>query len=95
MTPALHQLIEEKFEGLAKFLKRWEENSEVLLRIEIAKSTKHHQKGNVFYAEANLDLPGKVLRVEETNFSLEAAVNKLKERLKNELLRLKEKTVGH
>ena len=91
LTPALQQLVEKKFGGLEKFLTKWEANRELLLRVEIAKNTKHHNKGMVWYAEANLDLPQKVLRIEETNEELPAAVDKLKDRLKNELLRLKEK----
>src|SRR3989338_9987393 len=90
LTPALKQLIEKKFNSLEKFLAKWETNRELLLRVEIAKNTKHHNKGMVWYAEANLDLPQKVLRIEEVNEEMQAAIDKLKDRLKNELLRLKE-----
>jgi len=95
LTPALQQLVEKKFSGLEKFLAKWETNRELLLRVEIAKNTKHHNKGMVWYAEANLDLPQKVLRIEETNEEMPAAIEKLKDRLKNELLRLKEKLADH
>lgn len=91
LTPALQQLLEKKFNNLSKFLAKWETNRELLLRIEVAKNTKHHNKGMVWYAEANLDLPQKILRIEETNEEMQAAIDKLKDRLKNELLRLKEK----
>ena len=95
LTPALNQLIEQKFGGLAKLLERWEKNADVLLRVEVAKNTKHHNKGMVWYAEANLDLPQKVLRIEEVNEEMQAAIDKLKDRLKNELLRLKEKLADY
>ena len=61
----------------------------------MAKNTKHHNKGMVWYAEANLDLPQKVLRIEETNEEMQAAIEKLKDRLKNELLRLKDRLADH
>lgn len=91
LTPALSQLIEKKFGSLAKLLARWEKNDEILLRVEIAKNTKHHNKGKIWYAEGNLDLPLKILRIEETNEEMYAAIDKLKDRLKNELLDLKDK----
>ncbi len=95
LTPALNQLIEEKFRSLEKFLSSWDKNDSVILRIEISKNTKHHQKGMVFYAEANLDLPKNVLRLEETNENMHAAIDRLKDRLKNDLLKVKEKLVDH
>ena len=95
LTPALNQLIEQKFGGLAKLLERWEKNADVLLRVEVAKNTKHHNKGKVFYAEANLGLPMKVLRIEETAEDMHEAVDKLKDRLKKEISRYKEKLADH
>ena len=94
LTPTLQRLIEKKFSGLEKFLAKWEANRELLLRVEIAKNTKHHNKGMVWYAEANLDLPQKVLRIEETNEEMQAAIEKLKDRLKNELLRFKNRVAN-
>lgn len=95
LTPALNQFIEEKFRSLEKFLSSWDENDSVILRIEVSKTTKHHQKGMVFYAEATLDLPKNVLRVEETNEDMRAAIEKLKDRLKSDLLKVKEKLNDH
>ena len=95
LTPALNQLIEQKFSGLTKLLERWEKNTDVLLRVEVAKNTKHHNKGKVFYAEANLDLPMKILRIEETAEDMHEAVDKLKDRLKKEISRYKEKLADH
>ncbi|MDP3729661.1 MAG: ribosome-associated translation inhibitor RaiA [bacterium] len=95
LTPALHKEVEDIMSGLAKFVQRWDEEGSVLLRVEIAKTTKHHHKGNVFYAEANMDIPKKVLRVEETNTDMHTALNMLKDRLKNEIVRYKEKMTNH
>lgn len=94
-TPALHKEVENTLKGLAKFVQRWDEEGSVLLRVEIAKTTKHHHKGNIFYAEANMDIPKKVLRVEETNTDIHTAIAILKDRLKNEIIRYKEKMIEH
>lgn len=95
LIPSLQLFIEEKLGSLEKFLREWDENNAVILRVEVSKNTKHHHKGNVFYAEANLDLPKCVVRVEETGEGMRSAIDKLKDRLKNELLRLKEKLADH
>lgn len=96
LTPALTQFVEEKMEGLTKFLAKWDREDVALLDVEVAKTTQHHNKGNVFYAEANLQLPNvPLLRIEETNEDLHMAIVKVKDRLKNELSRLKEKLAEH
>lgn len=95
LTPSLQQFVEEKMMGLEKYVSRWDENDSVLLTVEVAKNTKHHNKGEVFYAEANLQIPKHLLRVEETADDMRAAVDILKDRLKNELLKLKDKLADH
>ena len=95
LTSSLRDFIEEKFSPLNKYVARWDEADSVILRIGVAKTTKHHHKGDVFLAEANLDLPHKVLRVEENNLEIHIAIERLKDRLKNELLKIKDKMVEH
>jgi ribosomal subunit interface protein len=96
LTPALTQFIEEKMAGLTKLLTKWDRENVALLDVEVAKTTKHHNKGNVFYAEANLQIPNApLLRIEETNEDLHMAIVQVKDRLKNELSRFKEKLAEH
>ena len=95
LTPSLKEFIEQKIGGLSRFMKRWDQNDSVIARVEVARTTKHHNKGQIFYAEVNIDLPHKVLRVEETNVEIHAAIDRLKDRLKNDILRLKEKAAEH
>lgn len=95
LTPSLKKFIEEKIGGLDRFIQRWDRNDSVIVRVEVSKTTKHHQKGEIFYAEANMDLPHKVLRVEETNVEIHTAIDEVKNRLKNEITRLKDKETEH
>ena len=88
--PALKEFTLNKFNGVSKFLKRWENLGEIILRVEIARTTNHHQKGEVFYAEANLELPSHVLRAEVKNKDIRVAINEARKKL--ELLIRKEKT---
>lgn len=91
LTPALKKFVEDKFLGFEKYIGRWDENNSVILRVEIAQNTKHHQKGDIFYAELNMDLPKNVLRIEEVGSDMYQAVEKAKDRLKNDVLKLKDK----
>lgn len=95
MTPSLQQLVEEKMMSLEKYVSRWDEGDGVIMRVELAKTTNHHNKGPIFYAEANLDLPKQVLRVEETNEDMHKAIESLKDRMKTEVLKVKEKAADH
>lgn len=95
LTPSLQQFVEEKMSGLEKYVSRWDENDSVLLIVEVAKTTNHHNKGEIFYAEANLEIPKHLLRVEETGEDMHAAIDMMKDRLKNELLKLKDKLSDH
>ncbi len=91
LTPAIHAMVEEKIGPLARFVKRFEKEGEVTAFIEVARTTKHHQKGLVFYAEATLRLPGRTLRMEEYDADLRAAVDGLRDRLKRDLEKYKER----
>ncbi len=95
MTASLQQFIEDKMMSLEKYVSRWDESDGVIMRIEVAKTTNHHQKGPIFYAEANLDLPKHMLRVEETNEDMHTAIDALKDRMKTEVLKVKEKAADH
>lgn len=95
MTPSLQQLVEEKIMGLEKYVSRWDESDGVIVRVEVAKTSNHHQKGQIFMAEANLDLPKHVIRVEETDEDMHKAIESMKDSLKAEILKAHEKEADH
>lgn len=90
LTPALNAFIEQKFAQIDKFFKKIT-TKESVLRIEVARTTKHHKKGPVFYAEANLEGFGGMLRATASNWNIRVAVNETKEKLKYEIGQRKEK----
>ncbi len=54
---------EEKIGSLKKFLEGIDlGGNRVLARVELAKTTQHHQQGDIYMAEVNLELPRKLLR---------------------------------
>lgn len=93
LTGPIKEYIEKRLQPLSRFIKRHEAKSESHLFVEIARTTKHHHKGDVFYAEATLELPKKVLRAEATNSDIRAAVDEVKNILKREMERYKERSM--
>lgn len=90
LTPAIREYAEEKIGSLQKFLKRWELEGEVKTWVELDRTTHHHHKGMVFRAVADLRLPGKILRAEEYNADLRAAIDRVKDTLKREIAKYKD-----
>ncbi|MBI5046097.1 MAG: HPF/RaiA family ribosome-associated protein [Candidatus Niyogibacteria bacterium] len=93
-TEASKVLVEEKLVApIAKFLGALDDQMDLILEVEIAKSTKHHKEGRVWECEVNLDMPHMktVLRAKNAAESLEEAVNITKSKLVNEIKKYKSK----
>lgn len=94
LTPAIKEYIEIKIGSISRFIERFESGGEAEVSVEIARTTKHHHKGDVFYAEANLKLPQKTIRAEHSDFDIRVAIDNVKKILKEEVSKYKEKIVG-
>lgn len=86
LTEALKDYAETKITGLTKFF----ENI-TAADIDIGLRSSHHQKGKIFYAEVNLSVPKKMIRVVKESEDLYKAIDKVKDHLKVELEDMKEK----
>lgn len=74
LTPSIHQYIEEKIGSLEKFLKRFDpELTEA--RVEVGRIKHGQRQGEIFRAEVNLRVNGKLLRVVKVEESLQAAID--------------------
>lgn len=94
LTPALKEYIEQKIGSLAKFLKRWNPKGVVEAYVEVGRTTQHHHKGNIFRAEADLRVPGKILRAEDEDWDIRVAIGRVKDKLKREAEKYKERAEG-
>lgn len=86
LTEALKEYAETKITGLTKFF----ENI-TAADIDIGLSSNHHQKGKIYYAEVNLSVPRRKIRVVKEAEDLYKAIDKVKDHLKVELEDMKEK----
>jgi ribosome-associated translation inhibitor RaiA len=78
--------IREKVGSLGKLLEGVESESKDLgpvvhAWVEVAKTTRHHKEGQIWYAECQLKMPRKSLRAESTRETLEAAIEEVKDDL--------------
>lgn len=90
LTPALTEYIERKIGGLEKFLKKFETDS-VLAEVDVGRSTRHHRHGRVYHVDVNLVFPGGMLRAAHDDEDVRVAVDAVKEKLKREIEKFKER----
>jgi putative sigma-54 modulation protein len=91
LTEAIKDYVNEKIGGLEKFF-----DNIIEAKVEVGKTSNHHQKGDVFRAEVNLDVPEKyVLRAEAVREDLYMAINEVKDDLQRQIKKYKEKIRGN
>lgn len=89
LTPALTEFIEQKIGGLDKFLKKFHPEN-VLARVDVGRSTRHHRHGNVYHVDVTLLLPGGTVRAADDDEDVRKAIDAVKEKLQREIKKFKE-----
>ncbi|MEK7209582.1 MAG: ribosome-associated translation inhibitor RaiA [Patescibacteria group bacterium] len=89
VTPSLNEYIERALGSLNKLVKNMGEETE--MRVEVGRSTFHHRKGEVFFAEANLKIGKNILRSSAESLTVQAAVDEVHDELRNEIYKFKGK----
>jgi putative sigma-54 modulation protein len=84
LTPEIEERIEEKINSVDKLLDDMDRNV-IEARVEIGRTTKHHRKGDIFRAEVNLTLPGRLLRSVAEEWDLRTALDQVKNELQQEI----------
>jgi len=90
LTPAIREYIEIKIGSLSHFLKRFEVKNEIEVFVEIARTSRHHKSGDVFCAEASFSIGKKLLRAEHDDWNIRVAIDKVKDKLQQEIKKYKE-----
>lgn len=87
LTPAIEKAIEEKIVNLEYFISKVD--SLVEAWVEVGLVTRHHHKGNIYRAEINIQVPGKILRAEAERKNLNLALAEVKDELQGQLKKYK------
>ncbi|MBU4422000.1 ribosome-associated translation inhibitor RaiA [Candidatus Parcubacteria bacterium] len=82
-SPALNEYVEEKIATLSKYVENFGTPRDI--RVELEKTTHHHQTGPFFRAEANINIPGHFFRAEQTADDIYDAIDMLKNDLERQL----------
>jgi putative sigma-54 modulation protein len=82
ITPSIAGYIQKKVEMLDKFFRGI---SEVLVNVEVGKTTKHHRSGDVFRAEIHITANGNEYYAEAEKDDLYAAIDEVKGEIIREL----------
>ena len=90
LSPNIKGYIQKKMDMLEKYLGKI---SVINVQFEVEMTTRHHNKGEIFRAEANMRLPGKMLRVEKTEKDLFKAIDKVKDHMQLAIKKYKEKKI--
>jgi putative sigma-54 modulation protein len=88
MTDALHDYFVEKIGMLDKYLG---DIQVINCDCEIEKAVGGQNKGEIFRAEVNIEVPGELLRVEKTETDMYKAIDKVKDHLELVIKKYKDK----
>lgn len=91
VTGPLKEYIEKRLSPISKLVKRFETKTDLILNVEVARTTKHHSKGDVYYVELSLNGLGKSIRIEQNDKDVRASIDKAQKRLWMEVEKIKEK----
>lgn len=91
LTPAVETYVHDKLVRVVERLTKRSSPDSIMFSIEVEKTTRHHQKGEVWRAEAMLTVGGKTFRAEESGESLQEAIDLLAPALAGEIKQSKEK----
>ena len=91
LTPSISDYVEKKVLMLEKFLNSADE---ILVNVEVGKTTKHHKSGDVFRAEIQIMANGDTYYAEIEKDDLYAAIDEVKDQMVRELTSSKKKSMS-
>lgn len=96
LTDAIKSYAEKKASGLEKYAPKYPNMPDLQVWVEVGRTTKHHQSGDIFRAEIQFQLPheAKMIRAQAETADLYAAIDEAHDEMKNELQKIKDKKIS-
>jgi len=88
LTEPLKNFIDKKIGSLERFVKRFDDGT-LLADVEVGRTTGHHKHGDVYHAEINLELPGKILRATDEDSDVRVAIGNVRKTMIREIRKYK------
>src|SRR3989344_2097170 len=79
----IEDYLDKRLEAIEKLIDP--ENPTLLIEIELGRTSKHHQSGDIFRAEINLTIDGDSFRAVAEKSDLMSAIDQIKDEIANEL----------
>ena len=92
LTSEIKKAIAEKISTLDKLIPRIKTPIEAY--VEVAVKTRHHQKGEIYYAEANIKVLGEIIRAEASEESIFKAIGVVRDELQGLLKKYTKKQLA-
>jgi ribosomal subunit interface protein len=83
LTDAIEAHVIKRLKTIDKFVSK--DDGSVTCNVELAKTTNHHHKGEIYKTEINLHTAGKNHRVENTQTDLYTSIDKARDMLEHEV----------
>ena len=90
LTPAITEYVDKKVAMLEKFFRNVDE---VLVNVEVGKTTSHHKSGDIFMAEIHIKAAGEEFYATVDKDDLYAAIDEVKDEMVRELTSSRKKAV--
>lgn len=91
LTPYLEKLIKEKMADIAKVLRG---ETVLIAEIEVGLNSKHHQKGDIYRAEIQIEVPGRLFRAVSEKDDFRSALTDAKNEIEEQIIKHKNKKVS-
>ncbi|MDD4531617.1 MAG: ribosome-associated translation inhibitor RaiA [Candidatus Pacebacteria bacterium] len=91
MTPYLKDMIKEKLAEISKHLRG---KRAIIAEIELGVTSRHHQKGDIYRAEMQIEIPGRLFRAVSEKEDFRSALTDAKNEIEKQIRRHKDKKVA-
>jgi ribosomal subunit interface protein len=91
LTPYLKKLVIEKLSEIGKHLRG---KRTLIAEVEVGLVSNHHQKGDIYRAEMQIEVPGKLFRAVSEKEDFRSALTDAKNELEKQIRRHKDKKLG-
>lgn len=85
----IYEYVDKKLKHLERFITIF--GDDIFIQVEVGKTTNHHRLGNIFRAEINVSVSGKVFRAVSEKEDLKSAIDDVEKELQQELVSYKDK----
>jgi putative sigma-54 modulation protein len=83
LTPDISNYLDKRLSGLEKFFSKQEESA--IVDVELARTSRHHQTGDVYKAEINIHIGKRAFRADKESIDIFSAIDLAKSQMEDEL----------